>query len=181
MDAVRGSYRMDERPRQVRAVEENHRVVVRSTGLGQVDDEAMPLGAVQAEGLVREPQGADKRMLDDPVAGARTADLVPTPQAAEVRALHQQLADQAGQVGSVWVAAGDGAELSHAAARFLLPVGPQVPGLRVQERVPDRVPLLGWPVDQARVKEKRAEPFINIGRQLSSTLRVDAGLTYEYS
>ena len=37
------------------------------------------------------------------------------------------------------------------------------------------------PVDQARVKEKRAEPFINIGRQLSSTLRVDAGLTYEYS
>jgi hypothetical protein len=44
--------------------------------------------------------------------------------------------------------------------------------------VPIRQPL---PVDEARVKEKRAEPFINVGRQLSSTLRVDAGLTYEYS
>ena len=40
---------------------------------------------------------------------------------------------------------------------------------------------INLPVDEADVKEKRAEPFINIGRQLSSTLRVDAGLTYEYS
>jgi hypothetical protein len=40
---------------------------------------------------------------------------------------------------------------------------------------------INLPVDEARVKEKRAEPFINIGRQLSDTLRVDAGLTYEYS
>ena len=40
---------------------------------------------------------------------------------------------------------------------------------------------INLPVDEANVKEKRAEPFINIGRQLSSTLRVDAGLTYEYS
>ncbi|HEU0311482.1 MAG TPA: outer membrane beta-barrel protein [Sphingomicrobium sp.] len=37
------------------------------------------------------------------------------------------------------------------------------------------------PVDQATVKEKRAEPFINIGRQLSSSIRLDGGLTYEYS
>jgi hypothetical protein len=37
------------------------------------------------------------------------------------------------------------------------------------------------PVDQADVKEKRAEPFINIGRQLSSSIRLDGGLTYEYS
>ncbi|HEU4498375.1 MAG TPA: outer membrane beta-barrel protein [Sphingomicrobium sp.] len=37
------------------------------------------------------------------------------------------------------------------------------------------------PVDEAEVKEKRAEPFINIGRQLSSSIRLDAGLTYEYS
>ena len=37
------------------------------------------------------------------------------------------------------------------------------------------------PFDEARVKEKRAEPFINIGRQLSSSIRLDAGLTYEYS
>jgi hypothetical protein len=40
---------------------------------------------------------------------------------------------------------------------------------------------INLPVDQARVKEKRAEPFINIGRQLSSSIRLDAGLTYEYS
>jgi hypothetical protein len=37
------------------------------------------------------------------------------------------------------------------------------------------------PVDEARVKEKRAEPFINIGRQLSSSIRLDGGITYEYS
>jgi hypothetical protein len=37
------------------------------------------------------------------------------------------------------------------------------------------------PFDQARVKEKRAEPFLNIGRQLSSSIRLDGGLTYEYS
>jgi hypothetical protein len=42
----------------------------------------------------------------------------------------------------------------------------------------DRIDL---PVDEARVKEKRAEPFINIGRQLSSSIRLDGGLTYEYS
>ena len=37
------------------------------------------------------------------------------------------------------------------------------------------------PVDEATVKERRAEPFINVGRQLSKSLRFDAGLTYEYS
>ena len=37
------------------------------------------------------------------------------------------------------------------------------------------------PIDEANVKERRAEPFINIGRQLSSSIRLDAGLTYEYS
>ena len=43
---------------------------------------------------------------------------------------------------------------------------------------PNRIDL---PFDEARVKEKRAEPFINIGRQLSSSIRLDGGLTYEYS
>ena len=40
---------------------------------------------------------------------------------------------------------------------------------------------INLPFDEARVKEKRAEPFINIGRQLSSSIRLDAGITYEYS
>ncbi len=40
---------------------------------------------------------------------------------------------------------------------------------------------INLPVDEAMVKEKRAEPFINIGRQLSSSIRLDGGLTYEYS
>ena len=31
------------------------------------------------------------------------------------------------------------------------------------------------------MKEKRAEAFVNVGRQLSSALRVDAGINYEYS
>ncbi|MBA3511853.1 hypothetical protein [Sphingomonas sp.] len=37
------------------------------------------------------------------------------------------------------------------------------------------------PVDHATVKEKRAEAFVNVGRSLSPALRVDAGLTYEFS
>jgi hypothetical protein len=40
---------------------------------------------------------------------------------------------------------------------------------------------INLPVDSARVKEKRAEPFINFGRQLSKSVRIDGGLTYEYS
>jgi hypothetical protein len=41
-----------------------------------------------------------------------------------------------------------------------------------------RVDLL---VDSAKVKEKRGEVFVNIGRSFSPALRVDGGLTYEYS
>lgn len=37
------------------------------------------------------------------------------------------------------------------------------------------------PIDEAKVKEKRAEGFVRIGRQLSSAIRLDAGLNYEYS
>ena len=37
------------------------------------------------------------------------------------------------------------------------------------------------PVDEAKVKEKRAEAFIRAGKQLSSALRLDAGINYEYS
>ena len=37
------------------------------------------------------------------------------------------------------------------------------------------------PVDSARVEEKRVEAFVNLGRQLSPSLRVDAGMRYEYS
>ena len=37
------------------------------------------------------------------------------------------------------------------------------------------------PVDDATVKEKRGEVYVNVGRQLSKTLRVDGGLNYEFS
>ncbi len=37
------------------------------------------------------------------------------------------------------------------------------------------------PVDSANVKEKRAEAFVNVGRNITPALRVDAGLRYEYS
>jgi hypothetical protein len=37
------------------------------------------------------------------------------------------------------------------------------------------------PIDSATVQEKRAEPFINFGRQLSKSIRIDGGVTYEYS
>jgi hypothetical protein len=37
------------------------------------------------------------------------------------------------------------------------------------------------PVDSATVKEKRGEAFVNVGKTLSPALRVDAGLTFEYS
>ncbi len=37
------------------------------------------------------------------------------------------------------------------------------------------------PIDNAKVKEKRGEGFVNIGKPLNAALRVDAGLTFEYS
>jgi hypothetical protein len=37
------------------------------------------------------------------------------------------------------------------------------------------------PVDTANVKETRGETFINVGRQINPSLRVDAGLRYEFS
>ena len=37
------------------------------------------------------------------------------------------------------------------------------------------------PVDEADVKEKRAEAFVRVGRQLSKSIRLDGGLNYEYS
>ena len=37
------------------------------------------------------------------------------------------------------------------------------------------------PVDNARVKEKRGEVFVNLGRQLNPALRIDAGIRFEYS
>ncbi len=40
---------------------------------------------------------------------------------------------------------------------------------------------INLPVDSATVKERRAEPFVNFGRQLSKAIRIDGGLTYEYS
>ncbi len=44
----------------------------------------------------------------------------------------------------------------------------------------NRVPIdIG--VDEAKVKEKRGEVFLNVGRNFSPALRVDGGLRYEYS
>ena len=37
------------------------------------------------------------------------------------------------------------------------------------------------PIDSAKVKEKRGEAFVNVGRQLNPALRVDAGMRFEYS
>ena len=37
------------------------------------------------------------------------------------------------------------------------------------------------PVDSAKVKEKRGEVFVNVGRQLNPALRLDAGMRFEYS
>ncbi|HET9398615.1 MAG TPA: TonB-dependent receptor [Sphingomicrobium sp.] len=43
---------------------------------------------------------------------------------------------------------------------------------------PVQIPL---PIDEAKVKEKRGEAFIRAGKQISSAIRLDAGLNYEYS
>ena len=40
---------------------------------------------------------------------------------------------------------------------------------------------INLPVDEAKVEEKRAEAFVRAGRQLSSAIRLDAGLNYEFS
>ena len=37
------------------------------------------------------------------------------------------------------------------------------------------------PIDSAKVKEKRGEAFVNVGRNLNRALRVDAGMRFEYS
>lgn len=37
------------------------------------------------------------------------------------------------------------------------------------------------PIDSAKVKEKRGEAFVNVGRNITSNFRVDGGLRYEYS
>ena len=37
------------------------------------------------------------------------------------------------------------------------------------------------PIDSAKVKEKRGEVFVNVGRSLSKAVRLDTGLTFEYS
>jgi hypothetical protein len=37
------------------------------------------------------------------------------------------------------------------------------------------------PIDSAKVKEKRGEAFVNVGRSLGPALRLDGGLTFEYS
>ena len=43
---------------------------------------------------------------------------------------------------------------------------------------PVQIPL---PVDEAKVKEKRAEAYIRAGKQISSAIRLDAGINYEFS
>ncbi len=48
----------------------------------------------------------------------------------------------------------------------------QPDGTRVKEDLP---------IDSAKVKEKRGEGFVNVGRNLNPNLRVDAGMRYEYS
>ena len=48
----------------------------------------------------------------------------------------------------------------------------QPDGTRVKEDLP---------IDSAKVKEKRGEAYVNLGRNLKPNLRVDAGLRYEYS
>lgn len=37
------------------------------------------------------------------------------------------------------------------------------------------------PVDEATVREKRGEVYVRAGKQLSKAIRIDAGMTYEYS
>jgi hypothetical protein len=110
---------------------------------------------------VSEPHRAHERVVDDPVTSPRPAHLVPAPEAAEVRALHEQLPDQGSQVGGVRIAARDRAELGDAAAGLLLPVGPQLTRFRAQERVPDRVALPRRPAEQARMHPRPA----GIGRE----------------
>lgn len=52
--------------------------------------------------------------------------------------------------------------------------------LFVVEQSGDRT-RIDLPIDNARVKEKRAEAFVNLGRSISPALRLDGGITFEYS
>ena len=97
-----------------------------------------------------EGHGAHHRMPEHLLAVAHPPDLVPVPQTAEVGALHDQLADDRGQVGGVGIGAGHGVQVRDAAPGLLLPVRPQGPGRRVQERVADRVALPGAAIRPGR-------------------------------
>jgi hypothetical protein len=130
-------------------IEQRHCVVVGAAGGGYVDHQALAVGAVQLQDLVGEGHRADGWMAEVLLPVADLPYFVALPEAAEVGALHDQLADERGQVGSVRVAAGDGPQLRDAPPGLLLPVGPQAASGRVQERVPDRVALPGRPLGHA--------------------------------
>ena len=52
--------------------------------------------------------------------------------------------------------------------------------LFVIDEAGDRVKI-DLPIDSATVKETRAEAYVNVGKSLSPALRIDGGLTYEFS
>jgi hypothetical protein len=76
--------------------------------------------------------------------------VVPLPEPDELGAAVEQFSDQRGDLRIAWCAGRELAEVGGDRLGGMIPVGKQLPGGRVEERVPDRVAPLGRPVRQPR-------------------------------
>ncbi len=90
----------------------------------------------QREGLVRQVEVADDRVVDQLGAGGVDLDVVGGPSAPELVAAGGQLTDQIGKAPVVWVAAGLGAQQGDGVVGDLVPVAEELGGVRVEEDEP---------------------------------------------
>jgi hypothetical protein len=82
-------------------VEEDERVVLSGARVGVVGDEVLAGCADELHDLVAEGEVADVGVVEGLAAVGVAADVVALPQAREVGALDEELADEVGQVGCV--------------------------------------------------------------------------------
>jgi hypothetical protein len=118
------------------AGEQAQRVVRGGTGLGGVGEQALARFGGDREGLERELEIPDDRVVDELDAGGVDPDVVGGPPDPELVAAGGQLPDQVRQSPVVGIAAGLGAQQGDGVAGDLVPVAEELGGVRVQEQEP---------------------------------------------
>src|SRR6266545_4433703 len=111
-------------------------------GLGGVGEEALAGIGGQREGLERQLEVPDDRVVEALHAGGVDPDVVGGPSATELLAAGGQLPDQIRQLPVVGVAAGLGAQQGDRVVGDLVPVAEELGRVRVQEDEPG---VVGWP------------------------------------